>query len=75
MILRVRFSGANSAKVGFRDFPAGKYKFTCLSIPANLWQYSFFNAAYTRRNSFGLAGDALLNLRLAAAAVEVHEVQ
>ena len=32
--------------MGFRDCPAGKCKFTCLSILADLWQYSF-NAAYT----------------------------
>jgi len=29
MILRVRFSGVNSAKVGFRDYQPGKYKFAC----------------------------------------------
>jgi len=31
-LMRVRFSVVNSAKVGFRDYPAGKFKITSLSI-------------------------------------------
>ena len=33
-VLRVRFRVVNSAKLGFRDYPAGKYKITSLSILA-----------------------------------------
>lgn len=43
-LMRVRFSVVNSAKVGFRDYPARKFKITSLSILADLWQYRF-NAA------------------------------
>ena len=43
-LMRVRFSVVNSAKVGFRDYPAGKFKITSLSILADFRQYSF-NAA------------------------------
>ena len=62
--MRLSFHGADQGVTGschqvecagkkvlrFCDHPAGKYEFMNLSIPANIWQYSFNATSLTQEN-------------------------